>query len=194
MESLSDLELLEEVGDLFAGRPKIQMIMDALALSLQHQVRLGVINMNSMNPTTIDMLHSGEMHKINKQQLYSIYSIIRSNPLKYLFANGYLAKFIIFNLIPFVILLTSYIEIIKPLNFGNGVGFVFSIILIWLWFNKNTCYVFIKFSMIIHAFLPFTNTTYIFYSSLTTYKYTRIMLLIVSAIITAIVANSSLHL
>ena len=194
MESLSDLELWEEVGDLSAFRLQIKMTMDALVLSLQHQAPLGVINMNAMDPTTIDMLHSGKMHRISKQQLYCIYSIIRSNPLKYLFANGYIVKFVIFNLIPFVILLACYLLIIKPLNLGNGVDFVFSIILTWLWFNKNTCYAFIKFSMIIHTFLPFTNTTYFFYSSLTTYRYTRIMLLIVLAIISAIVINLSFFL
>ncbi len=136
----------------------------------------------NISPTEIDALHKKGSRVLSKEQLNAIYMVIRKHPLKYFLANNYFIKFAIFTVAPFVALKIFSHEIVLPLHL-DVVSSLFVLALIWLWFNENTCYVLIKIKMVMHAFLPYTNTDYLLYGSLNSYKAVRVIIFFILLII-----------
>lgn len=132
--------------------------------------------MRDINWENIDMFHEKQHGVITKTELRKIYSEILSHPLNYLLANNYLKKFTIYSIFPFFIILIIFNNIITELNINKYIELIFVLLMIWIWFNKNTVYVFIKILMLLYAILPFTNLYYHTTRQLIHYKFIKILL------------------
>ncbi len=139
--------------------------------------------MQEVNPKNIDLYHEEIKGTISKAKLQEIYKEILSHPLRYFFANNYVKKFIYYTLCPFVIILLVFNNVISELNLNKFVELIVVLLMVWVWFNKSTCYVFMKLLMIFNAALPFTNSYYNATGQVIRYKFVKFLLCTVFVLI-----------
>lgn len=118
------------------------------------------IDMKNIDISDIDRFHDDWHIKLDPDTINNIYSKILGNPVRYLLANSYLTKFILYSVLPFTLLLFFFNSLMIHIKLGVYIEIIIVLSLLWIWFNRYTCYVLIKLLMISYAIFPFLNIFY----------------------------------
>jgi hypothetical protein len=159
-------------------------VLNQLARACLELIKMTDTNTSSnLIVENIDSLHDELYGKSNPFNIENVYSKIRANPLKYILANGYFKKLLFFTISPFVFLIFFFNLFIAELDLSEYLKLSIVLTLIWIWFNRNTCYIFIKLLMLLYAIFPFTNLYYHVTGQLIHIRFVKVSLCIVFTII-----------
>ncbi len=168
--------------------------MVAPALKRQARACLEQIKMTDTNTNSnlivenIDSLHDELYGKSNSFNIEDVYSKILTNPFRYISANGYFKKLLFYTICPFVLLVFFFNIFIAELDISEYFKLSIVLAIIWVWFNKNTCYIFIKLLMLLYAIFPFTNVYYHGTGQLIHIRFVKVGLCIIFTIISIQIA------
>ena len=170
-------------------------MMDVLALKHQTKAFLGLSNMSNLDITNIDRFHDDLYGKTAGFSIKAVYEEILSHPIQYLFANKYLMKLFFYTLCPFLLGVFAFNTLVSE-NGSLGKYFELLIVLalVWIWFNKNTFFVLIKFFMLSYAFFPYGNVYYHVTGKLIHVRFVKVLLGIVFIGCIPILSQISLQL
>jgi hypothetical protein len=118
------------------------------------------IDMKNIDISDIDRFHDDWHIKLDPDTISNIYSKILGDPLRYLLANSYFARCILYSAFPFILLLLFFKYFMIHINPGVYFEIIIVLSLLWIWFNRYTCYVLIKLLMISYSIFPFLNIFY----------------------------------
>ncbi|MCB2182259.1 MAG: hypothetical protein KQH63_09555 [Desulfobulbaceae bacterium] len=117
--------------------------------------------MSNLDINNIDRFHDDLYGKLPGFSIKDVYEKILSHPIQYLWANNYLKKLFFFTVFPFFLGVFAFNKFISEHGtLGKYFELLIVLALIWIWFNRNTFFVLIKFLMLSYAFFPYGNIYY----------------------------------